>query len=142
MSNIDKSKFKLVKRDALASEVIDAPSYSYWNSVFRQFFKKKSTIFMLILLLTILLMSFIYPIFSNYDYNDVSTINDFSLRYNPPSLKEWFGTDQNGHSLFDGVWFGARNSILISFIATFINVIIGTIVGGLWGVSKKSIKLC
>ncbi len=33
-----------------------------------------------------------------------------------------FGTDNNGKSLFDGVWFGARNSIIISFIATVINV--------------------
>ena len=29
-----------------------------------------------------------------------------------PSAEHWFGTDSNGKSLFDGVWFGARNSIL------------------------------
>ena len=48
-----------------------------------------------------------------------------------------FGTDSNGKSLFDGVWFGARNSILISVIATFINLVIGVIVGGIWGISKS-----
>ena len=48
MSTIDKSKFQFVKRDDFASETIDSPAYSYWNSVFRQFFKKRSTIFMLL----------------------------------------------------------------------------------------------
>ena len=43
MASIDKSKFQFVKRDDFASETIDAPAYSYWKSVMRQFFKKKST---------------------------------------------------------------------------------------------------
>ena len=48
----------------------------------------------------------------------------------------WFGTDSNGKSLFDSVWFGARNSILIAVIATFLNVAIGLVVGAVWGISK------
>ena len=127
MATIDKNKFQFVKRDDFASEVIDAPAYSYWKSVFRQFLKKR----------TILLMSFVYPMFSNFDYNDVSKVNDFTARLNPPSAKAFFGTDNNGKSLFDGVWFGARNSIIISFIATVINVVVGVIVGGIWGISKS-----
>ena len=103
MSAIDKSKFQFVKRDDFASEAIDSPAYSYWNSVFRQFLKKKSTILMLIVLVAIVLMSFIYPLFSNYDFSDVSKINDFSARYNSPNAEYWFGTDANGHSLFDGL---------------------------------------
>ncbi|MFC3928502.1 oligopeptide ABC transporter permease OppC [Streptococcus caprae] len=137
MSTLDKTKFSFVERDDFASEVIDAPSYSYWHSVLRQFFRKRSTKVFLVILLVIIAMSFIYPMFSDYDFNDVSNINDFSKRYNSPNLQYWFGTDKNGHSLFDGVWFGARNSILISFIATFINISIGVIVGGIWGVSKS-----
>ena len=70
---------------------------------------------------------------SDFDYNDVSKVNDFSARYIAPNGKYWFGTDSNGKSLFDGVWFGARNSILISVIATAINLIIGIVVGGIWG---------
>lgn len=141
MSSIDQSKFQFVKRDDFATEHIDTPSYSYWNSVFRQFWKKKSTIVMLGLLTVILVMSFTYPIFSDYDFNDVSKINDFSARYNPPNAKYWFGTDKNAHSLFDAVWFGAKNSILISVIATTINIALGVIVGGIWGVSKTIDRL-
>ena len=136
MATIDKSKFQFVKRDDFASETIDAPAYSYWKSVMRQFLKKKSTITMLGILIAIILMSFIYPMFSNFDFNDVSKVNDFSMRYIKPSAQYWFGTDSNGKSLFDGVWFGARNSILISIIATVINLAIGVIIGGIWGLSK------
>lgn len=41
MSTISNEKFKFVKRDDFASEAIDAPAYSYWGSVFRQFMKKE-----------------------------------------------------------------------------------------------------
>ena len=137
MATIDKSKFQFVKRDDFASETIDAPAYSYWRSVMRQFLKKKSTTIMLGILIAIVLMSFIYPMFSKFDFNDVSKVNDFSMRYIKPNAEHWFGTDSNGKSLFDGVWFGARNSILISIIATVINLIIGIIVGAIWGISKS-----
>lgn len=136
MATIDKSKFEFVELDTSVSEVIDTPSYSYWKSVFRQFFGKKSTIIMLAILIGIILMSFIYPIFANYDFNDVSGINDFSRRYISPNAQFWFGTDKNGQSLFDGVWYGARNSILISVLATIINMVLGVVVGAIWGVSK------
>ena len=137
MSTISNDKFQFVKRDDYASEAIDAPAYSYWGSVFRQFFKKKSTVIMLGILISIVLMSFIYPIFSDFDFNDVSKVNDFSVRFIKPNAEYWFGTDSNGKSLFDSVWFGARNSILISVIATFVNLFIGVIIGGIWGISKS-----
>ena len=136
MATIDKTKFQFVKRDDFASETIDAPAYSYWKSVMRQFLKKKSTVIMLGILFAIILMSFIYPIFSDFDFNDVSKVNDFGARYIKPNGQYWFGTDSNGKSLFDGVWFGARNSILISVIATVINLVIGIVIGGIWGISK------
>ena len=137
MSTISNEKFQFVKRDDYASEAIDAPAYSYWGSVFRQFLKKKSTVIMLGILTSIVLMSFIYPIFSDFDFNDVSKVNDFSVRFIKPNAEYWFGTDSNGKSLFDSVWFGARNSILISVIATFVNLFIGVIIGGIWGISKS-----
>lgn len=132
----DKEQFEFVALDSTASESIDAPTYSYWKSVFKQFFSKKSTLFMLAILIAVILMSFIYPLFAHYNFNDVSDINDFSKRYVWPNSQYWFGTDKNGRSLFDGVWYGARNSILISVIGTTLNMAIGLIIGGIWGISK------
>ncbi|PCS00931.1 oligopeptide ABC transporter permease OppC [Lactococcus fujiensis] len=129
--------FELTKYDELESERIDSPVYSYWRSVFRKFFSSKLTIVMLIIMLIIVLLSFIQPMFSGYSFMNTGNINDFSARYNPPSLKYWFGTDSNGQSLFDAVWAGARTSILIGFLATIITTILGVVVGAIWGNSPK-----
>ena len=129
--------FSFVSTDSLTSEKIDTPTYSYWRSVGRKFFSSKVAIAMLILMVAILLMSFIQPMFSGYDFMNVDDINDFSKRYNPPSMQEWFGTDKNGMSLFDAVWAGAKTSISISVLATLITTVIGVIVGAIWGTSKK-----
>jgi len=118
--------------NTLASEKIDAPIYSYWKSVGRKFFSSKVAIVMLVIMAVIILMSFIQPMFSGYSLTDVSKINNFSLRYNYPSTKYWFGTDSNGQSLFDAVWAGARTSILIGFLATLIVEILGVLIGAIW----------
>lgn len=132
-----KDLFTFVGVDNQAAEHIDAPRYSYWRSVFRTFFSSKVAIFFLIVLLVLLLMSFIQPMFSGYDFMNVENINDFSTRYNPPSAEFWFGTDANGMSLFDAVWAGARTSISISVLTTLICTVVGTIVGAFWGTSQK-----
>ncbi|HPI99523.1 MAG TPA: ABC transporter permease [Enterococcus sp.] len=129
--------FTFVSTDSLTSEKIDTPTYSYWRSVGRKFFSSKVAIAMLILMVAILLMAFIQPMFSGYDFMNVDDINDFSKRYNPPSMQEWFGTDKNGMSLFDAVWAGAKTSISISVLATLITTVIGVVVGAIWGTSKK-----
>lgn len=133
----DQDLFQFVKLDALESEKIDAPNYSYWRAVARKFFSSKVAIAMLIVMVAIILMSFIQPMFSGYDFMDVANINDLGARYNSPSLKYWFGTDGDGKSLFDTVWAGAKTSILISVLATLITTVIGVIVGAIWGSSKK-----
>ncbi|ERL65212.1 oligopeptide ABC transporter permease OppC [Schleiferilactobacillus shenzhenensis] len=133
--------FVQVPLDTLASEKIDTPKYSYWGSVAKAFFSNKVTVLMLVLVVFILGMSFIQPLFSGYSLKDVSKINDLGARYNWPSSKYWFGTDQNGQSLFDAIWAGARTSISIGVIGTLITTTIGVIVGGIWGVSKRLDKV-
>lgn len=129
--------FKPVALDSLASEKIEAPMYSYWKSVMRKFFSSKVAIVALVVLAAVLALSFLQPLFSGYDFMNVDDINDFGRRYNYPSLKFWFGTDSNGHSLFDAVWAGAKTSISIGIIATFITTVVGVVVGAIWGYSKK-----
>lgn len=134
--NLD-NLFVPVELDTLASEKIEAPNYSYWKSVGRKFTSSKVAIAMLILLTILVLVSFIQPLFSGYDFMNVENINNFQDRYNWPSFKYWFGTDANGHSLFDAVFAGAKTSISIGLIATTITTFLGVIVGAIWGSSKK-----
>lgn len=135
------NKFVLVELDALAAEKIEAPRYSYWKSVWRKFTGNKVAMFLLVVLAVVFAFAFIQPIFSQYDYMDNTHVNDFSRRYLWPSREFPFGTDKNGHSLFDVVWSGARTSISIGILATIITTIVGIVVGAIWGYSKKIDKI-
>ncbi|WP_071130137.1 oligopeptide ABC transporter permease OppC [Enterococcus timonensis] len=136
-NNNDNQGFSFVKIDRAESEKIDAPAYSYWRSVARKFFSSKVAIAMLVVMVAVLLMSFIQPLFSNFDLMDVTHINDLSRRYNKPNAEFWFGTDDSGNSLFDAVWAGAKTSISISVLATIITTFLGVVIGAIWGSSKK-----
>ena len=134
---ITQDLFEFVKTDEKASEHIAAPQYSYWKSVFRKFFSSKVAIAMLVLSGVIVLMSFIHPLISGYSPMVTPNINNPSTWFNPPSAAEWFGTDNVGNSLFDGIWVGTRNSLSIALITSGISIIIGVIVGMFWGYSRK-----
>ena len=137
MSN---SKFQFVKLDQSVTEHIKAPQYSYWKSVFSKFFGSKITIIMFLVALFIVLMVTIQPMLSGYDPTVNKNVNDLSLRFIRPNAEFWFGTDGLSNSLWDVVWLGARNSLIIASIATLITTVLGVIVGAFWGYSKKADK--
>ena len=134
---MEENKFEFVSIDAEASEHISAPVYSYWKSVVRTFFKSKFAVFMLIVAIFVTLFSLIQPVFSGYSAADAPFINDFSRRFLSPSLEHPFGTDNVGNSLFDAVWAACGTSLKISTLVTAINMVIGIVVGAIWGYSKK-----
>ena len=51
----------------------------------------------------------------------------------PPSAQHWFGTDQLGRDILVRVLYGARISLTVGFAAAFINLVIGTLYGGIAG---------
>ena len=137
MSEIRDERFTFVALDDFASERINSPKYSYWKSVFRKFFSSKVAIFFLVLTLVTLFLSYILPLISGYDPTVQEYINDISHRHLPPSFQYWFGTNNVGDSFFDEVWAGARTSLSLAIIATFITNVIGVIVGAFWGYSRR-----
>lgn len=134
---MSENKFVFVKNDERVSEQINAPLYSYWKSVFRTFLRNKTAVIMLVVSLIVVAIAFIQPMFSHYDPLSTPNINDFSMRFLPPSSEFLFGTDNVGNSLFDVVWAGTRTSLMVAGIATTINMVIGVAVGAFWGYSKK-----
>ena len=136
--------FSRVDHSDVESEKITAPRYSYWHSVMRVFFKKKINIFILVLLGIIILMSYVYPMFTEYDpYANV--LSDAHKHLSPAkainqlgfNIHNILGTGAAGQSTFDAVWYGSRISISLAFICAAINITVGVIVGAIWGFSKK-----
>ena len=138
---MEKSKFVFIAHDSKQSEVLATPVYSYWESVMRVFFKKKTNVFLLIVILIMCLMAFIQPMISGYDPMETPNINDPAMRFLTPSVAYPFGTDDVGNSVFDMVWAGTKTSLTIGLLVTSINVFIGVIVGGIWGISKQFDKI-
>ena len=140
----DEELFSHVDINDLDSEKITAPRYSYWHSVFRVFFKKKINIIVLALLGVIVLMSYLYPLF--VDFDKYGNILDSTTKHLSPAKAmsqlgagiHWIlGTGASGQATFDASWYGARISISLAFVCAAINMTVGVIVGAIWGFSKK-----
>ena len=136
--------FSVVDHSAVESEKIAAPKYSYWQSVFRVFFKNKLNIVILALLALVIAFAYIYPAFVEYD--KFGNLMDSAAKHlGPAAAMEKFGHNIHwilgagaaGNSTFDAVWNGARISISLAFVCAAINMTIGVIVGAIWGFSKK-----
>jgi len=132
--------FEFAAFDELESEHIAAPRYSYWKSVWRTFFRSKFTVAVSILMVMLVLFALIQPLYSGYDPKISPNINNADMKFLKPSAEHPFGTDNIGNEVFDAVWAGARNSIIVSFVSTGINMVIGVLIGALWGFSKKMDK--
>lgn len=136
--------FSIVDHSDLESEKIAAPKYSYWQSVFRVFFKKKINIVILVLLAVVIAFAYIYPAFVEYD-KFANLMNATAKHLGPKEAMEKFGYNIHwilgagaaGNSTFDAIWNGARISISLAFVVAAINMVLGVIVGAVWGFSKK-----
>lgn len=136
--------FVFVDHNSFESEKITAPRYSYWKSVGRVFFKKKSNWFFMILFVVLIALAIFWPIVSQYDMvSNVTVTNGHHLTPSAASalygsdFKWILGADQYGGSTWDSLWLGTRTSLLLALICTAINMTIGVVLGAVWGLSKK-----
>ena len=140
--------FSPVNHDELESEKITAPRYSYWQSVFRVFFKKKINIIVLSVLVVLLIFTYVYPAVIHYDAAVDPYINlmDSTAKHlNSQQAMEKFGKNihwilgsgASGQSTFDAIWYGSSISVSMALICALINMTIGVVVGAVWGFSKK-----
>ena len=140
--------FSHVNHDELESEKITAPRYSYWQSVFRVFFRKKINIIVLSVLAVLLIFTYVYPAIIHYDAAVDPYINlmDSTAKHlNPQQAMEKFGKNihwilgsgASGQSTFDAVWYGSSISVSMALICAAINMFLGVVIGAVWGFSKK-----
>lgn len=140
----DEELFTLVDHNDLESEKITAPRYSYWQSVFRVFFRKRINIIILAVLAVLIVFAYVYPAISHYD--PFMNLMDPTSKHLSPSKAvskygfniHWIlGTGSAGQSTFDAIWNGSRISISLALMCAAINMTVGVIVGAIWGFSKK-----
>ncbi len=143
----DEELFSRVDNNSVDSEKITAPRYSYWKSVFRVFFSKNTNILFIALFALVVIFAYIYPLIIEYDsattWINVSDTSAQHLSASQAIEKFGFsihyilGTGQFGQATFDYIWYGASISLSLSFICAAINMIIGVVLGAIWGFSKS-----
>ena len=121
--------FEKVEVGLKEAESINRPSLTYWKDVWRRLKENKLAMLGLVIIVVLILMAIFAPIFSRYTY-DAQSLKERNLS---PSSMHWFGTDSLGRDLWTRAWYGARISLLVGFLATGIEFIIGAIYGGISG---------
>lgn len=96
---------------------------------YRQFKRNKLAIFGLAVVVFVLVVCFFGPVFTNY----AMLQTDIDIAKQAPSLAFPFGTDSVGRDGLTRLLYGGRDSLEIGFVVVFIELIIGTIVGGIAG---------
>lgn len=128
--NLDLTKdFIFVGDEQKKDDTINRPSISYWKDSWRKLKKNKLAIIGLIFIILIILSAIFIPGFSKYDYIS----NNLEITNQWPSSQHWFGTDTLGRDVFVRVLYGARYSLIIGFAASFLNLVIGIVYGGIAG---------
>ena len=127
---IDKEKlFRKLSKEEKNDEFIAIESKTFFQSVKTEFLKNKRAVVGLIILIVIVLMAIFGPLFSQYSYDQ----QNMSLRNAGPSAAHIFGTDKMGRDIFVRILYGARISLRVGLMAALVNLVIGTLYGGIAG---------
>ena len=133
----------LDERDLSVDENFAA--HGYWKSVALHFIKNYFAVTGVILVSAVILFAVFAPLVSSYEYQEIISITDAngkeivakSLEPQISGSAEnlfadktfLFGTDDMGRDLWTRTWQGARVSLIIAFVAIFIDMLIGTSYG-------------
>ncbi|MEN8905949.1 MAG: ABC transporter permease [Clostridiales bacterium] len=127
---MDLANFDKITMNLEDKEQILRPSMGYWKDSFRRFKENKIAVVLTIYIIILFFGSILVPVFSSY------SISDQELMKQNLSIGEEghiFGTDGFGRDIFVRVWYGARISLFIAFVAAFVDLIIGVLYGGISG---------
>jgi len=136
----DDALFTFAQYDPEAAEKTGYSDYSYWKSTFRIFFKNKTALLLLAIMVLLVVFTVIQPYLPNQ--KDPTKIHidpatGHQLRNHPPSKEFWFGTNVIGQDLWARIWSGTRTSLLIAIIVGIWEVVFGIFIGALWGYVRQ-----
>ena len=134
----EKQLFKFAEYHAQDAEKTGYSNYSYWKSVWANFIKKKVAVFMAFVFIALVVFTCIAPLISIYDANTVRIDHpNRETRFLSPNSHFWFGTDSLGCDYWCQVWSATRTSIILSVSVSLGQIIVGVIIGLLWGYVRK-----
>lgn len=106
---------------------IGRPRVSYWKDAWYRLKQDKLALVSLVILSLLVLLCIFGPMISGYSFEEI----DPNAIKQGPNQTHWFGTDDLGRDLFARVWIGGRVSMIIGFVAAFVDSAIGSLYGGI-----------
>lgn len=117
--------FVRVHVDESEMEHIAHPNLTAFQEGWLRLKKNKAAVASLFTLIAIGLLALLAPVFSAYSYKETN----YDIIYQIPSAAHLFGTDQFGRDLWVRTWMGTRISLLIAFVAAFLDLTVGVVYG-------------
>jgi len=127
----EKQLFDFAEYQAREAERTGYSDYSYWKSVWHNFLKKKSAVFMSVVFLLLFVFTFIALGISKFDVYNLRLDNE--LMFHAPDGEFWFGTDNLGRDYWCQVWYATRTSILLAVSVSVGEIALGVVMGLIWG---------
>ncbi|MDO4799391.1 MAG: ABC transporter permease [Bacillota bacterium] len=138
--NISDELFEYANRGVEDAEKTGYSNYSYWGSTIRSFLKNKVALFFLCLIVVLLVFTFVQPYLPNQKDPTFIHVNPdtyLQMRNIKPNEEFVFGTNAIGQDLWARIWSGTRTSLFIGLTVGLFEVVIGIIVGTIWGYVRK-----
>lgn len=117
--------FVRVHVDESEKEHIAHPNLTAFQEGWLRLKKNKAAVASLFTLIAIGILAILAPLFSAYSYKETN----YDIIYQIPSITHLFGTDQFGRDLWVRTWMGTRISLLIAFVAAFLDLTVGVAYG-------------
>ena len=141
MEHIEKSRFAHVGQSAQESESIKRPSLTFMQDAMRRLWKNKVAMVCVVIILVLTAMSIFAPMVSKFDYREqhyshtnapMGTVCNESGAEGEGHV-HYFGTDTLGRDIFTRIWMGGRVSLTIAVVSALVDLILGSIYGGISG---------
>jgi len=110
----------------LENEQVKETVLTPWRLSIKRLTKNKLAMIGLGILILIMLICLIGPLFS--PYNDITAVDVLHAKKAPSSL-HWLGTDNSGRDILTRLMFGGRTSLTVGFVATALEIFIGSFLG-------------
>ena len=113
---------------------------SLWSDALRRLLANRAAMISAVILTLLILSAIFAPFIATHSY----AYQNLSLGATAPSAEHFLGTDTLGRDLFSRILYGARVSLMVGFVATFVALSIGVtwgIIAGYYGGRIDSIMM-
>jgi peptide/nickel transport system permease protein len=102
---------------------------SMWQIVLRQFLRHRMAVVAIFVLLAVTLSAVLAHVISSQDPLKTAA----AAKLQPPSREHLLGTDDMGRDVLARILYAGRVSLTVGFLATFVSLVFGLIIGGVSG---------